>query len=337
MTTGGYNRVDGGYTTVQGARQRAVAMNYSRMGNHHMSARSVLLIVTVAFLPACTASDEVARSEKATAAPHVVSLTATEYAFGAPDTIPAGWTTFRMANHGEEIHYGLIVQLEPGRTVPEMVDAYAEAIRTSGARPKWVKRFGGPGGAAPGDSSNVTQYLEPGSYVWICPVEDDGGTPHFAKGEFKPFVVRATNAVVADRAAAPEADAVIRLTDYSFELDAPLRAGRHTIRVENAGVDPREYGHDLVVFKLTPGKTLEDVQRSLNPERARRTEQRDDEAPSLESLGTPVGGIAAIAPGMEVFFEVVLTAGEYALVCMATSPDGRSHIEHGMIQQLSVQ
>jgi hypothetical protein len=108
------------------------------------------------------------------------------------------------------------------------------------------------------------------------------------------------------------------------------------VRVENAGADPREYGHDLVVWKLAPGKTVEDVQRALNPERARRPEERDDVAPSLESLGTPVGGIAAIASGMEVFFEVELTPGEYALVCMATSPDGRSHIEHGMIQQVTV-
>jgi hypothetical protein len=182
----------------------------------------------------------------------------------------------------------------------------------------------------------VTQYLEPGSYVWVCPIEDETGHPHFAKGQFKPFVVRATDGVVADRGAAPEADVVIRLTDYSFELDAPLRAGRHTVRVENTGADLREYGHDLVVFKLAPGKTLADMQRSLNPERARRPEERDDEAPSLESLGSLVGGVAAMATGMEVFFDVELTPGEYVLVCMATAPDGRSHIEHGMIQQVTV-
>lgn len=292
-------------------------------------------IALVAVLSACSIEEETP-GENRTAAANVVSLTATEYAFGAPDTIPAGWTTFRMANHGEEVHYGHIVQLEPGRTVREMVDAYAEAIRTSGPRPKWVRRFGGPGGASPGDSSNVTQYLEPGSYVWICPVEDDGGNPHFAKGEVKPFVVRAKDAVAADRASAPEASVAIRLTDYSFELDAPLRAGRHTVRVKNAGADPRVYGHDLVVWKLAPGKTLEDVRRSLNPESARRPEQRDDQEP-LESLGTGAGGIAAIAPGMEVFFDVDLTPGEYVLVCMATAPDGRSHIEHGMIRQISVQ
>jgi hypothetical protein len=287
---------------------------------------------SVILLAACTTEEKTPAQNPDTGAPNVVSLSADEYAFQAPDTVPAGWTTFRMANHGEEIHYGHIVRLDSGRTVRELVDAYAEAIRTSGPRPKWVKRFGGPGGTAPGDSSSVTQYIEPGSYVWICPVEDNEGNPHFGKGEFKTFVVSAAGQGVADRAAAPEADVVVRLMDYSFALDSPLKAGRHTIRVENAGVEP----HDLVLMKLAPGKTAEDIQTWLNPERARRPDQAGEPPPSFESLVTVAGGIAVIAPKMEAFFETDIRPGEYVMVCMTTAPDGRSHIEHGMIQQISV-
>lgn len=296
-----------------------------------ISSRFIILIGGIA-LAACTGKDEATETEATTATPNVVSLAATEYTFTAPDSIPAGWTTFRLANHGNEVHYGHIVQLDQGRTVAEMVDAYAEAIRTSGPRPGWVKRFGGPGGTAPGDSSSVTQYLEPGSYVWICPVEDSGGHPHFAKGEFKPFVVGAADPAVANRGAVPEASMVIRLLDFSFAVDSPLTAGPHTIRVENAGVEP----HDLVVMKLAPGKTVEDVMTWMNPEQARRPGQADEPAPSLESLGTLAGGIAVIAPEMEAYFEADINPGEYVLICMTTAPDGRSHIEHGMIRQLSV-
>jgi hypothetical protein len=287
-------------------------------------------IAFVAALSACSTKEGPPGQDLA-AAPNVVSLTATEYAFEAPDTIPAGWTTFRLANRGQEVHYGHIVRLDSGRTVQELVEAYAKAIRTSGPRPKWVTRFGGPGGAVPGDSSSVTQYLEPGSYVWICPVEDSTGSPHFGKGEFKSFVVHAAGPGGADRAAAPRADVVIRLMDFSFALDS-LQPGRHTVRVENAGVEP----HDLVLMKLMPGRSIEDVRTFLNPERARRADQAGDPPPSLESLVTGMGGIAAIAPGMEAFFETPITPGEYVLACMATAPDGRSHIEHGMIRQISV-
>ena len=287
-------------------------------------------IAFVAVLSGCSTREETP-SENPTAAPNLVSLAATEYAFEAPDTIRAGWTNFRMANRGREIHYGHIVRLEPGRTVRELVDAYAEAIRTSGPRPKWVTRFGGPGGASPGDSSSVTQYLEPGSYVWICPIEDNGGNPHFGKGEFKPFVVRASDGAVADSAARPTASIVVRLMDFSFALDS-LPAGRHTIRVENAGVEP----HDLVMMKLAPGKTVADLMSAMNPERARRPGQAAEPPPPLESLMTGAGGIAAIAPGMESFFEANLSPGEYVLLCMATAPDGRSHIEHGMVKQIRI-
>ena len=296
----------------------------------HRTQRAIY-VALAAFLTACAKEGETPQPASTPATPNVVHLTATEYSFQAPDTIPAGWTTFRLANHGQEVHYGHIVRLDSGRTVPELVDAYALAIRTSGPRPKWVTRFGGPGGTAPGDSSAVTQYLEPGSYVWICPVEDEKGNPHFGKGEFKRFVIRAADGGVDDRGAAPEASVVIRLTDFSFELDAPP-PGLHTVRVENTGVEP----HDLVLMKLASGRTIEDIMTSLNPERARRADQAGKPAPSLESLGTLGGGTAAIASGMQAFFEANFTAGEYALLCMATAPDGRSHIEHGMIRQISV-
>ena len=74
-------------------------------------------VACAAGLWACAAEPDAAPEELAAATPHVVDLTTTEYALSAPDTIAAGWTTFRMANRGEELHYGHIVRLDPGHTV----------------------------------------------------------------------------------------------------------------------------------------------------------------------------------------------------------------------------
>lgn len=298
---------------------------------NHRGSRSGCVAI-IALLTACTTEERPPQPAQAITKPNVVSLTAVEYAFSAPDSISPGWTTFKLSNRGQEIHYGHIVRLDSGKTVQQLVDAYAAAIRTSGPRPTWVARFGGPGGATPGDSSSVTQYIEPGSYVWICPIEDSTGAPHFAKGEFKQFVVHSAGTVATDRPPPPEAGMVVRLMDYSFAVDSVLRAGQYTVRVENAGVQP----HDLVVMKLAPGKTLEDVRTAMNPERARRPDQKDEPPPSIESLGTLIGGIAVIGPKLESFFEANLTSGDYALLCMTTAPDGRSHLEHGMIRQIRV-
>ena len=90
-------------------------------------------------------------------------------------------------------------------------------------------------------------------------------------------------------------------------------------------------------MKLAPGVTADSVMKAMNPERARRPDQAKEPPPSLETLVSGAGGIAAIKPGMEVFFTTSLSSGEYLLLCMATAPDGRSHIEHGMVQQVRVQ
>jgi hypothetical protein len=74
--------------------------------------RASLGIAFVAILGACVAEDETPGQNVANAAPNVVALSATEFAITAPDTIPAGWTTFRMANQGGEVHYGHMVRLE---------------------------------------------------------------------------------------------------------------------------------------------------------------------------------------------------------------------------------
>jgi len=191
----------------------------------------------------------------------------------------------------------------------------------------------GPGGAVPGGSAAVTQYIEPGTYVLICPVEDSTGSPHFTKGEFRPIVVRSSGSGALAQDAAPSSTATIRLLDFGFAVDSQLTAGEHTLRVSNAGVE----AHDLVMMKLAPGITLGDVSRAMNPEAARRTDSAAKPPVPLESLGTLTGCIAAIHSGMDVFFAITLTRGDYVLLCMATAPDGRSHIEHGMAQRVSVQ
>ena len=280
----------------------------------------------------CAAGEERSQQPASSAAPTLVALSATDGAFHAPDTIDAGWTAFRFTNRGTDIHYAHFVRLDSGRTVPDLVAAYAEAIRTSGPRPKWATRFGGPGGVAPGDSSTVTQYLEPGSYVLICPIEDLAGNPHFGDGEARTLVVRPAGPDAPGPDAAPTATASIRLLDFDFSLEDSLTAGAHTIRVTNAGAEP----HDLVMLKLAPGITVEEVVRAMNPERARRPGEAAEPPPSFESLASVAGGIAAIRPGMEVFFTTIMSGGEYLMLCMATAPDGRSHIEHGMVQQVSV-
>lgn len=286
---------------------------------------ALALAITLGSLDGCQPqdrrdSDPAARTDMAAATPTVV--TATDYAFQTPDTLAAGWTTFHLVNNGGQPHMAQLIRLDPGMTLEEYLEAYGEAFRTAGPRPEWARRLGGPGVATPQQTSNATLYLEPGNYVWICLFNLPDGIPHVVgHGMAEPFVVKAAGATAGSQTA-PEHDVVMRLVDYTFSLSAPLTAGRQMIRVENAG----SQSHEVGVMKLATGKTIADVQAWI---------QNPGEAPP-ESMGSLVGGVTSLAPGAEAYFEVDLTPGEYVLLCFVTAPDGRSHIDHGMIQQISV-
>jgi hypothetical protein len=264
-------------------------------------------------------ADRAARTDLAAATPGVVTITATDYAFQTPDTLATGWTTFRLVDNGSQPHMAQLIRLEHGRTLEDYLEAYGEAFRTAGPRPEWARRLGGPTVAAPQEASNATLYLEPGNYAWICLFNIPDGVPHVVgHGMAEPFVVEASGAT-AGAQTAPDADVVMRLVDYAFNLSAPLAAGRHMIRVENAGAEPHEVG----MVRLSAGKTIEEVRAWI-------------QSPREALPGTVAGGVTSLAPGAEAYFEVDLTRGEYVLLCFVTAPDGRSHIDHGMIQPISV-
>src|SRR5439155_21864912 len=80
-------------------------------GNQTMRPR--LLVASFAACAAC------ARPAPQAAGPNVVTITATDYAFGAPDTIPAGLTTLRLVNQGKELHHASLVRLGDGKTIAD--------------------------------------------------------------------------------------------------------------------------------------------------------------------------------------------------------------------------
>ena len=250
---------------------------------------------------------------------NVVTIIVTDSAYYAPDTIQAGFTTVRLVNKGTDYHMAHLVRLDSGRTVGEFIEAYSEAVRTVGPRPAWAKRYGGPT-AAPQRESSTMQYVEPGTYAMICLIPHDGGPYHFMTGMARGLLVRAGDGAAAAQTP-PKPTVVVRLVDYSFILDRPLTVGRQVVRVESKGAQPHEIG----MLKLAPGKTVKDFEEwARNPQ----------SPPPVTDESN--GGVAALAPNLDAYFELNLTPGEYVLFCFVTAPDGRPHADHGMIQQIRV-
>ena len=251
--------------------------------------------------------------------PNVVTITTSEYAFGMPDTIPAGLTTFRLVNQGKELHHASLVRLRDGKTVADFQAALAAAMKNHTPPPSWMTFAGGPNAVTLGDTGVATETLEPGSYVFVCWIPSLDGVPHVMKGMLHPLVVTA-GAIPA--AAAPAADVTIKLTDYDFVLSRPLTAGKHVVRVENTGAQ----AHEIVIAALAPGKTLKDFIA---------WEEGGEKGPL--PTGQWLGGITTLDVGGHSQFTTTFAPGSYLLLCFwPDAKDGKPHLMHGMGKEITV-
>lgn len=245
---------------------------------------------------------------------HQLVVTTTDFAFRAPDTILAGLARIRLVNEGSEHHHVQLARLEDGHTTGELRDTL-----TAGAGlPAWVTFVGGPNTPAPGVPSEVIVSLTPGAYAMLCFIQSADGVPHLAKGMIRDL--RVMPSPVGNQPE-PRADVRLTLDDYGFELTPRLKAGRRTIRVENSGPQP----HEVLLARLAPGKTMADVLSWL--------QQREGPMP-----GETYGGTVALQASQVNFVTAVFSRGEYVLLCFVPdSGDGRPHVAHGMIRQVSVE
>jgi uncharacterized cupredoxin-like copper-binding protein len=243
-----------------------------------------------------------------------VTVTAKDFSFEAPASIPAGLTTFRLVNQGNELHHLTLLKLGQGHTLADL----QSALKQPGPLPNWITEEGGPNAAIPGGSVSATLNLEAGQYALICLIPSPDGTPHFAKGMIKPLEVRPT---VRAAAAEPTPDITLTLSDYAFDLSQPITAGHHTILVKNAG--PQD--HEVVFVQLAPGKTAADVVAFF---------ESGQKGPPP---GKPIGGLTAIAAGLHGTIMLDFSPGDYAMICFVPdAQDGKPHADHGMMQTITV-
>ena len=243
---------------------------------------------------------------------NVVTITARDYAFEAPDTIAAGATTIQLVNRGPDFHHVWLVRLDDGKTMSD----YVNALKQGGPLPTWAVDVGGPNAPAPNSQTNATVELTPGRYVLTCVIPAKDGMPHIMKGMIRELTVTPSSTP----SALPAADVTMSLADYDFRLSKPLTAGRHVIRVRNDAAQP----HEVVLVRLAPGKTVQDALHWL-------------EKPNGPPPISLIGGTTGLAHGLENNITVDLEQGEYGLICFAPdAKDGKPHFVHGMVKQITV-
>lgn len=271
------------------------------------------LVAAAAVMATACSRAEATPAKAAVADPRVITVVARDFAFQAPDEVPAGLVTIQLQNRGSNLHHMAIVKLDEGKTLQDLF----AAMQGGGAPPAWAHDMGGPNAPDPGSDANATLFLEPGSYALLCFVDIPDHVPHVMKGMAKPL--RVTPAVVPAAARAITGDVTMTLSDYTFTVSKPITRGVHTIRVEN----PAAQSHEVELVKLAPGKTLQDLMSWIAN-------------PQGPPPGSAIGGIAGMQHGAVQSFTYDFVPGTYGLICFLPGPDGRPHFMHGMMQEFTV-
>jgi hypothetical protein len=243
----------------------------------------------------------------------VVQIVTHEFAFAMPDSLPAGLTTFRLRNEGQQPHHLMLYRVEPGKSLADVL----VALQAGGAHPAWMQAVGGPNAVPHGGVAVGTLLLLPGRYVAFCHVKSPDQVLHFAKGMMKALTV---TAAAAPAAPLPAAALTVTLRDYTFNWSSRPTRGWHRIAVRNLG----SQRHELILSRLRPGKTSQDFIAWMNTQHG---------PPPV----VPWGGSTDLPAGGHMIIDLYLKPGTYSVVCrVRDAEDGRPHDEHGMYTTVHV-
>jgi hypothetical protein len=214
----------------------------------------------------------------------VVQVEGEEYAYQMPDRVDGGFVTMEFSNSGDEVHEWALGRLKPGRSEADLRrDLFAGNVQNPGS----IDDVAGVPAMTPGASLTIARELEPGQYVFFCSMPAPNGQAHFQLGMIRSFVIEG-----ATDAKPPDVDGTITAREASFEMPT-LEPGTHTLQLENAADDPREFK----LLSLKPGERPRDLERWF--------EERFRGDPPADLLGV----VGTIPPGSTAYATIAFEAG----------------------------
>lgn len=264
-----------------------------------------VLVVLVLSLFAVACGDDDDDSDESEAA--VASFEFADGGITGPSSVEAGAVRVSFTNSTDEDAGVTIVRVEGDHTAEEAVKA--GQAWGEGGKPlaEWLTFEGGSASVAPGKSFSAVQELAEGKYVGL-----DINT-----NEYVEFDVTGDG-----DGELPSTSATIDAVDYSFEASG-LEAGKQAVLFSNKGKEP----HFALAAPIKPGKTIEDVEESLQSE--------SGPSPIIEDETVSTG---ILEGGREQVVDLELRKGAYALVCFV--PDrkgGPPHAFKGMVSEAVVE
>lgn len=257
---------------------------------------------------------------------NAVDVVAKDFRFEVVDSIPSGWTTFRLKNMGHAVHFFLLSLLPDSITFEDYVnevsrpfDIVFDSIKAGNSKgdainllvqlvPPWyftsVKQMGGTGIVDAGKTTQVTMNLAPGTYVMECYIKEQG-VFHTALGMINPVIV--TNEVSDIKP--PEANVNIILTNNAITTEGEIKSGLNTFAIHYKEHPEAGLGNDVHLVKINSATDLNEVLAWMD-----WTNIKGLEPPAPAEF---LGGSQEMPVGYTSYFTVNLEPGSYALVTEA--------------------
>jgi hypothetical protein len=244
---------------------------------------------------------------------HEVMIVGRDYTFEAPEEVPAGLITFTFKNGGAVVHHAQVARLNDGVTFEQLMAAFAQG--ETAALPLFTP-VGGPSLIDPTTTARVTLNLHPGAYALLCLIPDAESIPHLAHGMARPLAIRGEAATQPE----PPSDLTVSMADFQYTMPTEVEAGSQTWKVVNDGPQP----HELVLHKLAPDKTADDVIAFFH-------------RPQGQPPFTNAGGMQGLPRGEAGWAHLDLAPGTYIAICYIPDPaSGTRHMDLGMVKTLTV-
>ena len=300
--------------------------------------KALLFVCILASVPACDRSEDGARYiPKADDPINMLEIYAAGMRFEGGGTISSGWTTIRLNNQDNMLHFAMLVRLPDGVTAHMYSDDLGakfqrgydlmlegkdeEVAAVFGSIPEWISKLtyhGGPGFISGNRSAEATQYLQPGNYILECYIKSNGIFHSYSPEPGKltmllPLRVTDTPGNMAE----PEANATLTINETGIQLtEGDLKAGRNSIRVkfDTQVRYPSFVGQDVHIMRINKDA---DIQTALD--------WMDWQKPGGLLVPSPVtfiGGINDVMPaGSTAYFSADLSPGRYAFISETPEAD----------------
>ena len=288
------------------------------------------LMLLALVLAGCTGSQPVtaptAVPEEPTAEIPAVTIEVNDDGFVIPDDFPGGIVEVTVQNTGSKDMDVSLARVRDGASVDEIKALFADQeanliplLQLASAMPSFNP-------VVAGGSEHAIIDFRTGHFLVAANEHVEEMAPPGTEYLFGEFTADELVGTVE-----PQADVTVDMHDFAYTMPDSITAGEHLWEFANTG----QQWHMLLVLKLAPDATMEDVMNAFT------AEGEPAGPPPFEIVNG--AGLAPISEGERVWLEFSLEPGSYVVACpipdlvaMMNGEPPLPHMMKGMIQQLTV-